>query len=319
LNKQGLERLVANVQVTPVPAQRLGLVFRALGPPSTRQIAPVEGDMASLQAVLLMGLPLGRGERHPHHIFGGLRDFTMPIVVRSGSVDPPTRRPEYIRGYLGAWPKIGLLDLFVRTSTVPPDADGYAPLPGEAGWQRNLDPMTVFSFKRDVLAEVTPQLRIEDAPRPAQVRLRVADLTDSQLSLAVNAYGYQRARQTSLGGARLMNTLAQQLHVPLSECREAGQQLLDAKFICSLGGDYEQDDRVALWTSSAVSPRNRTMLTAVPGDYQFPLLEWFRGLDAELLATPDKLAVRSQIDIQQRRAEPQAPGFKLPSLPGFGD
>ena len=119
-----------------------------------------------------------------------------------------------------------------------------------------------------------------------------------------------------------MNTLAQQFHVPLTECREAGQQLLDAKFVCALGGEYEQDDRggrVALWTSSAVAPRNRTMLTEVPGDYQFPLLEWFRGLDAELLVTPGELAVRSQIDIQQRTAEPPAPGFKLPSLPGFGE
>jgi len=296
------ERLTLDLRATPKPGGPYRWLLEFLGPPTTLQIGPVDGDVASLQISFGLGSVLGNGDKLPHHIFGGLRDFTFPITVANGRIEQPGVRPELIRGYIGAWPKIGLLQALLRPSDVPPDDEGYAPLPEERGWQRSMDPITVFSFKRDVLAEVTPQLRIEEAERPAQVRLRVADLTDTRISQAVAAFGYERARQTSLGGARLMNRLTEQLHVPRPQARKVAERLVDARFVCTLGGDYELtavNDELALWTSTAVVPKNRFLLAAVPADCEFPLLQWFRGLRAELAVTEGSISAHAEIDMQQ--------------------
>ena len=54
----------------------------------------------------------------------------------------------------------------------------------------------------------------------------------------LDSLGYARTRDTSLGNLRLMQALAEQLHVPPPRCRETAEFLLDAKLICPLGGDY---------------------------------------------------------------------------------
>ena len=45
------------------------------------------------------------------------------------------------------------------------------------GWRRQWGEFTVFSFQREVLDEVVPQLHFEPAKRPAQIRLRVDDVS----------------------------------------------------------------------------------------------------------------------------------------------
>lgn len=323
INGEGLEQLTLDLRVSPVSAPRYARYLGALGPPSKSRLARVEGDVASAELILNMALPLWSDNREVHHVFGGLRDFRMPFVVSQGNVQAPGGRPMFVRGYIGAWPRIGLLELFIRPSPNQPDAQGYAELPEGQGWQRNLAPMTVFSFKRDVLEEVTPQLRIVDAERPAQARVRIADLSATELSGAINAFGYKRAHETTTGGARFLNTLARQLHVAPKACREIAEELLNGKLICALGADYElvkQQAGLELWTSSALQPDNRFLLRRIPPDYQFPLLEWFRGLETELRFADETLSAHATILIQQK--QPPADdggGFQAPKFPGFGE
>ena len=68
---------------------------------------------------------------------------------------------------------------------IPPqsDAAGYASSP-LGGWRRQFDRFTVFSFQREVLDEVTPQLRFQQAQRPAQVRLHVDDVSQARITPA---------------------------------------------------------------------------------------------------------------------------------------
>ena len=336
LNDPRLEQITFDLRVTPVSAPKYARYLDALGPPSKSRLAPVEGDMASVEIVLNMALPLWSGNREIHHVFGGLRDFRMPFVVNQGRVEAPGGRPMFVRGYLGAWPRVGLLDLFIRPSPHQPDAEGYAELAEGVGWQRALAPMTVFSLKRDVLEEVTPQLRIVEDSRPAQVRVRIADLSKSELSHAINAFGYKRAHETTTGGARFMNTMARQLHVEPEKCRDLAQQLLNAELVCALGADYElveQAPGLKLWTSAALQEDNRFLLRQVPPDFQFPLLQWFRGLETELLFVDHTLSAHATLFIQQQQLQqqqqqeeeeeeelpaPKSAGFQLPKIPGFG-
>jgi len=138
---------------------------------------------------------------------------------------------------------------------------------------------------------------------PAQLWIDVADLSDKQLAGAVKAFGYMRARETSVAASRLMNTLANQFNVPRAECQSVAESLMDGKFNCPLGGKYELVEVAGgkpMWTSSAVQTQNRFMLTAATDGFQFPLLSWFKGLRAE--ASLDNEAIHAHIEIDMAKS-----------------
>ena len=66
-------------------------------------------------------------------------------------------------GYVGTTGELGMLS--VLNIGIPPqsDAAGYAGSP-LGGWRRQFGHFTVFSFQRDVLDEVVPQLRFRTGP-----------------------------------------------------------------------------------------------------------------------------------------------------------
>jgi hypothetical protein len=180
---------------------------------------------------------------------------------------------------------------------------GPEPVPGrQETWQARQNDFLLISFKPDVVEQVLPQLAMVPAAAPGQAWFEVANLVGTDLSRSVNAFGYSRARDTSLAAARLMNTLANQLHVPRELAREQAESLMDGTFVCPLGGEYELADvenGVPLWTSTAVEPRNRFMLTAPPEDYTLPFLTWFRGLRAEARLGENDLTAHIEVDMAE--------------------
>ena len=155
------------------------------------------------------------------------------------------------------------------------------------------------SFKPDLVREVLPQLQLVPV-EPAQAWLEVANLTGTELAGTVSALGYMRARETSVAACRLMNTLANQLHVPRESCREVAEGLMDGRFVCALGGEYqlvEVPGGLPMWTSSALTPQNRFLLTQPPEDFQLPVLTWFQGLRGELRLEQNELAAHAEIDM----------------------
>ena len=294
------ETLAAEILATPLNDVKLGRLPTAFGPPSSERLAPIAGNVISAEAVLDSPLPFGANEGEPNHIFLGIRDFRTPLVVNDGSVVPGAAPAELIRMYVGAWPKPGILRLFMGDSL----AQGEQPVPGvQSTWQAKREDFLLISFKPDLVREVLPQLQMVPVKSPAQLWIDVADLSDKQLAAAVNAFGYMRARETSVAASRLMNTLANQLNVPRAECQSVAESLMDGKFNCPLGGKYELVEVAGgkpMWTSSAVQTQNRFMLTAAPDDFQFPLLSWFKGLRAE--ASLDNEAIHAHIEIDMAKS-----------------
>ena len=112
------------------------------------------------------------------HLFGGLRDFRTPLVVRQGEVQADVPITEFIRAYVGGWPRPHLLDRFLGRPAGPFDDDGIARTGGLFDlWFRRADDFFLFSFKRDVLLEVGRQLAMVEAEQPAQIRLHIDDLS----------------------------------------------------------------------------------------------------------------------------------------------
>lgn len=294
----GGETMVVEVFAEPLDGLKLDSLRDHLGDPDENHLRPVEGDVVSCEAILDMALPLGGGELQMHHLFGGLRDFRSVLTVENGVVMPGEGPAEFVRGYLGAWPKPGLLQWFTASSE-PPD-DGEPEPVGEKMWRAQQDEFLLISFKPDVIEEVLPQLHMEPAGRPAQVWLRVDDLTDKQLTDTVNALGYMRSREASVAASRMMNSLANQFHIPRPQCRELAERLVDGTFVCPLGGEYElfaPEKDLEVWVSTALPPENRFLLTKVPEDFHLPLLDWFRGIRGDFCLEQDALSAHLEIDM----------------------
>ena len=289
------ETMVVDALATPLGGLKLGSLADMLGEPSDQQLQPVEGDVAAVQAVLDVSVPLVGGESQPHHLFGGLRDYRSPLAVKRGAVVADAMPAELVRGYLGAWPKPGLLAMF--TGTQRPVGDQPEQV-GEQMWQAGQEDFLLLSFKPEVIEQVLPQIEMIVAERPAQIRLRVNDLTGKEIANSVNALGYMRARETSVAASRLMNALANQLRVPRVECRAFAEKLVDGKFVCPLGGEYKlytPDLGLEVWSSSAFTEQNRFLLSEVPEDFSLPLLTWFRGLQADLTLSDQSLKTHLEL------------------------
>ena len=148
------------------------------------------------------------------------------------------------------------------------------------------------------------------APRPAQVRLRVEDLSNARITPTLNDLGYARTRETTLNNLRFMHALDMQLHVPPRSARDAAEFLLDAKLVDPLGGRYVLQEGVggaASWTSTALQPGGPSGLFQVraPEGYQAPPLSWFRGLHLDAVMTEKTISAHAEV-IMQMPAKPKA-------------
>ncbi len=286
------EQVTADVMMTPFAPQHLDFFRKYAGPPSRERIAPIPGDLAAFDAVLIN-----------QRMFGGLRDVGPPPNLEFGRLLPMGRLREWLVGYIGCTGDLGPLRI-LNIGFPPPDENGFSIDRLTGGARRTFGPFTVFSFQPDVLAEVTPQIRFEQAERPAQLRVRIDDPTHSRIMPLANGWAYNRTRETSLNNLRLLQALDQQLHVPPASCKEAAEFLLDAKLKCPLGGEYvykEVGKDFGRWTSTALAnqPAGGSFLhPVVPPNFEAPPLNWFRGLDLEASMNEKNLSAHAEIIMQ---------------------
>jgi hypothetical protein len=213
-------------------------------------------------------------------------------------------------GYAGSIGNPFLLGLAGNGGPAPNGFQGFSVGPlGLASYHNGL--VTAYSFQPDLLRQVVPQLQLVDAPRPAQLRLEVNDLSRDRMAPIVNRLVYARTRLTSEGNLRLLHSLQQQLHVPGPHAKEAAELLLDARLIDPLGGQYIYRGTLegGYWTATSLegSPRSR-LLAASPPPPNFlpPPMSWFRGLSLDALLDPETLTVHAAI-LMQKPAKPSPP------------
>ena len=285
------ERVVLDVHMSPLSKAHFDILSQWVGPPDDVQLAPVTGNMGSVEFALRKG-----------RLFGGLQDINPPIRVIAGQILPFGRLRDIMIGYVGAAGELGMLSIL--DSRIPPGQDpaGYACSPLGL-WRRRIGPFTVFSHRQDVLAHATEQLRLVKAQESGQLRLNVGNVSRSQLTPLLSSMGYVRTRETSLGNVRLMHSLNQQLHVPEEDCREAAEVLLDGTLVCPLGGEYvckKTADGVNWWTSDGLESvcEGGLLTTQPPEGYQAPPLDWFRGMELVGSMTPEEVYLHAEIVMQ---------------------
>lgn len=303
LDGERMERLVIEAHLSPFAEQKYGWITSLLGPPTRVRISPAAGDVITVQAAVKGGLLVP--SIAPHHLFLGVQDNEPLTDLRTGGLLNTLLLLQSTPGYLGAWPKLGFLDMLpLGLGGGPPNAAGYSQLPLGV-WRRQWDSFSALSFDPNVLASVTPQLTAMEADDDAQVRVHVSDLSQARLQTWVNQLAYKRAYQASVGNAKLLHTLSQQLAVPRDRALAAAEELTDAKLLCSLGGQYalsETPGQIALWKSDKWPG---TAAQDTTDAYRAPLLDWFRGLDADLTMYQDRVVVHAALDMQRKATEPK--------------
>lgn len=299
----GIDRIAVDVFLQRYSATQLADWIKRLGPPSDLRVAPIAGDVASVEAVL--------GGGQPFHAFAGLRDAPVPLEVSGGKLRVPMQLLQAVQAYVGAWPRPDFLGTLLGAPQGGFDPEGFARGRGLFDlWVRRADDFMLFSFKRQVLYEVGTQLAMVPATRPAQAWLTVQDLVGTQYEQVATSYAYARTLDTSASGSRFMNSLIDQLHVPPPEARELAGELVGGEFVCPLGGEYQLvqvPGGAERWASTAAAPANQFMLTQVPPDYRFPLLDWFRGMTAELVREVDSATISAEVLISEAPAEGEPP------------
>ena len=305
------ERIVIDALVSPFVQQKYGGIVSAIGPPTSVRIRPAAGDIITAQVVLRGGLL--SPQVPAHHLFLGVQD-SAPLgdMAPSGLLGYLTLL-RTAPGYLGAWPKPGFLDwLPIGLGGGPPDAQGYSQMLLGV-WRRQWLDFSALAMDPQLLARVTPDLAPQEVADDAQIRIHVGDLSQAELSAWVNNLTYGRAYLASLGNAKLLHTMSQQLGVPHAEALRQAEHLLDARLVCSLGGEYQWNEQTGLWNSTAWPPSRPDQR---PPDYAAPLLEWFRGFDAELVMHEESVLLQAALDLQRKPHE--KPRFQLPRFSLFG-
>jgi hypothetical protein len=306
-----IERVTVDGNITPLNEAKYGPLMSMLGPPTTQMITRTSTDIVSAQAVV-KGMNL-LGPIPPHHLFLGMQDLTPVLANRQTGLFGTLQMLRETPGYLGSWPKAGYLDSLPlgQFLSPPPDANGFSRLPFGL-WRREGGGFSVLSFDPNVLATVTPELRVVEAEVPAQIRLHVGDLSSAKVAPLINQLYYDRALSASSGNVRLMHMLNQQLHVPLENCLAVAEDLLNARLNCPLGGEYKLVEEIGggLFWRSTIWPERYDL---APADYRAPLLDWFRGLDGHLTKEQGRLIAHVEVDLA-RKPEEKAPEseFKLP-------
>ncbi|MGE0607325.1 MAG: hypothetical protein AB7O62_09550 [Pirellulales bacterium] len=317
------ELVTIDARMTPLGVPQYDWLASQLGPPDSTQLAGIPGDLATLEINTV-----------ENRLFGGLRDLGPytptggPRPVPNGFMSGPimglltTNPREYLTGYVGATPTLGLLAWLDDPRFGPPDAAGWSSFSGLLGpsYRRYINGMATYSYHGNLLAEVTPQLRYVEAERPAQVRLRVEDLRGAYVGTILNLLAYSRARGSSLGNARFLSSLEQQFHVPQDACLDTAEQILGARPVCPLGGEYVvrmERSGQRHWGSSAWNDDGKPMM---PDTYNAPTQDWMRSLDAELVFDRDSLIVYAQLDMQfGEETVPKAEDIPAPAPDEGGD
>jgi hypothetical protein len=301
LEGERMERVVIDAHVSPLVEEKYGWLLGMVGPPTDIEFQSNPADVIALQMSL-------RGGTHwpnipAHHLFVRVAD------APAAGGRPPSGRFRLLNvlrtapGVLGAWPMLGLLDRLPLTP--PPDVNGFSQLPlGLWRWQG--DGFSVLSFDREVLADAAAHLQPAPTENPAQIRVRIGDLSQSQLAGWIDALSYARAAETSMANVRLLNALVLQFHLPPAQALDLAGSLLDTELVCTLGGTYalHEEHGGECWRSTAWTASGEP-----PADYRAPLLTWFRGATAKATKTDHLLTLHAEIDMQRKEREPQ---WKLP-------
>ncbi|MFG0264360.1 MAG: hypothetical protein ACF8AM_04300 [Rhodopirellula sp. JB055] len=291
-NGERRERLTIHAEIAPWQPENYGSWAKQLGPPTQVAMDFAPDDVVALQAHVASET-LGP----PTHLFAAIKDSFPPEPESIDGLISKYRALKTLPGYLGAWPQPGALDrLPLGLGRGQPVGPGMSRLIGGL-YRYTGGGFSVLSFQPEVLNASLPHLAANEVDDPAQVRGRIDNLKGTKLEGWVNQQLYQRAAAASRAGAEFLNSLVDQLGVPVEEVIDQAELVLGGRPQCPLGGVYQFDQARRRFVSTAWPADATAPSPYAPADYQTPLLNWFRGAEARLTQYTNRLIADATIEI----------------------
>lgn len=290
------DRISVDLQMTPLNPKQTSLLSSQLGQADSKRTArldanQIEGEWIAPSQRIVFGLV--DHAPTPQMTDAAARTVSASLLLPFGRIR------DYLKGYVGyTGEDSGILGWLNRRPFMQTDASGFSQSPLDLYWRLNYGPYTLFSFHREVLAAVAPQLRLEDAQQPAQIRLRVKDLSQAALAPLINRMAFERSKQTSLGNLRLLHAMTEQFHLPGDAAKDAAEVLLGSQLIDPLGGQFvfrDSGQGTAYWTTTSLESQTPSNAGAMP--QLAPPLNWFHGLDLNVLLNDNRLVVHAVVDM----------------------
>lgn len=286
---KGRQRISVDVHITPYARRHYQSLSRSLGNANPWKLIPLKGDLA--QTSINFGSQAGFV--HDQFGFAGVRDLSpdkLELKIENGQVYETITPPIYY----------GLLsqrNLEDDPANDQKEQDGKAkPLK-----EKSLSASSIFFYPYDALnqPEIRENLKMKKVETPAQLRVWVNRLAESNIAKVLNAHAYMRARRASAGNTRFLHVLTEQLQVDPKDARNVAETILGAKLVCRMGGDYQltKDDRdLSVWQSTAWQKPSYHLIDEVPVSFVSSLLQGFH--EGELHFSIDRTTLSSHVEVE---------------------
>ena len=294
------ERILVETEILPFDREKYGLITSIVGPATNTQVRQSSGDAVQIQ------LSLQGGQLRPnigaHHLFFGIQDREIPVQFSEELIIRWLQTLRTAPAYLGAWPKLGLIDLLPIQRGTAVDRPGLSRVP--FGLWRLVTPagFALLGTNANVLETAAAELELEKTNSDAQIRIHITDVSQAKIKSWFAAMDFQRAYQTSRGNTRLLNTVVEQLGVLPADALKTAEKILGMRLICALGGEYElyEIQGREYWASSHwPTIRNDD---ANPAQFASPLMAWFRGMDAEISLYSERVSAKATLEISKNES-----------------
>ncbi|WP_425617144.1 hypothetical protein NA78x_000815 [Anatilimnocola sp. NA78] len=259
-------------------------------------------------------------------IFAGVKDLAIPVEIKRGQLVPHSvvhSFSDFLKGwkqpFVGFAAKdpqrmeevLAMLNALAELQHDKPDVNGYIQIkpkePGRPSFYLDLiragrlqKQHAVYGLERADLEAITPDLKLVDAERPAQIRLRVGDLRDTNFARAADAAGYLGARHLSAVNSQLMWQFDQQLRVSPGQIPAAATGVFGGRPLCPLGGQYQLGDgklNPSLWSSTAWETKSIQQVNRVPPGYRYPFTTWLHELSIDFNISRTTLSTHLELTL----------------------
>jgi hypothetical protein len=293
------EHLTIRAEAWPFISTAYGPLIARLGPVSSTAVRQSDGEAIFLQLVIDRDANMpGDG---PVLVCLGMQDREVAIQFAPQKLLRGFQAVRTAPIYLGIWSAIELRQIAPISAARQPDEHGRTRLPFGL-WHCTTDAgFTLLAVDPAILDEAAPRLSITHDAEPAQIRLQLADLSQSNVRSWFAALDYQRAHQTSLGNTRLLHAFIQQLGVPTDEAQAVAESILDLQLICALGGEYKtwkSPDGGTFWISSAWPQDSTGTDDQANPSFTSPMMSWFRGANARMTTRGDRLELVADVHVE---------------------
>lgn len=306
---QASESVAFEGYLAPFEAEKYGWIAKQLAKPSALEVRQPVDNAASVQLHIRGDAGLGQAAED-YHLFAGVKDMVPPEPGDTKGLIKTLQTLKATPAYIGAWPMPGLIEnLPLGLGLARPDYAGFTRMiAGLWRWQNG--EFSVLSFDRSIIENAIPQLVPVPSTDTAQARLEIADLSGSKLATWINRRWYQRGWRASHGNTQLLESVHQQLKVPIKDCMVAAENLLDVKLQCPLGGEYEYLETASgsgQWASTAWenAANGQDGSIGPPQDYVAPWVMWFRGAKVHVTQQEKSLSVVGSVALEMPPLPPE--------------